>query len=354
MERPGQSLALLPSGIRLGPPNLRRRQVLTLALLFAAGVVNFFDRSSLAVANSTIRAHMHLSGTQMGWLLTAFSLAYGVAQLPLVALLPQFGARFVLGAGLALWSTAQALTGAVRGMPSFLALRALLGIGESPFYPAGVQSVGEWFPPGARGRATAVMSTSQTLGLAVAPPFLAWLILRTGWRAMFVLLGAAGLLVAAGWIAFYRTNTAPLPTDVPPDPGSSVPHQSGWSTLLRRRTVWGMMLGFGGINYTSWLYTSWIPGYLQTARHLSLVRTGWVASIPFLAGAAGMLLSGTTADRFAQHGLPLSTVHRTQIVAGMLTSAACTFCVARSGSTAAAVAGISGALFAIQFAGTSG
>ena len=335
-------------------PHLRRRQGLTLGLLFAAGVVNFFDRSSLAVANSTIRADMHLSGTQMGWLLTAFSLAYGIAQLPLVALLPQFGTRTVLGAGLALWSTAQALTGVVRGLPSFLALRVLLGVGESPFYPAGVQSVREWFPPEVRGRATAIMSMSQTLGLAVAPPFLAWLILRTGWRAMFILLGGAGLLVALAWIAFYRPNRSALALETDRPEASQVNGDRGWSTLLRRRTVWGMMLGFGGINYTNWLYTSWIPGYLQTARHLSLARTGWIASIPFLAGAAGMLLSGTTADRLSQHGFRLGTVHRSQIVAGMIISAGCTFFVARSGSTTAAVAGISGALFAIHFAGTSG
>ena len=195
---------------------------------------------------------------------------------------------------------------------------------------------------------------SQTLGLAVAPPFLAWLILRTGWRAMFVLLGLAGLVVALGWIAFYRNSVSARPTGDLPDPSSSQHRKSGWSSLLRRRTVWGMMLGFGGINYTNWLYTSWVPGYLQTARHLSLARTGWLASLPFLAGAAGMLLSGTTADRLLHHGLPLSTVHRSQIVVGMLLSAACTFSVARSASTPAAVAGISGALFAIHFAGTSG
>ena len=346
MKSMGQHV--VPSGEEL--PASRRRQTLTLSLLFAAGVINFFDRSSLAVANSTIRAEMHLSGTEMGWLLSAFSLAYGIAQLPLVALLPRFGTRAVLGTGLALWSAAQAATGFVRGLPSFLLLRVLLGAGEAPFYPAGVQTVREWFSPATRGRATAVMSMSQTLGLAVAPPLLTWLILRAGWRAMFVLLGGAGLLVAVAWIVFYRPRRKASP-------------RNSWETglateafriLLRRRTVWGMMLGFGGINYTNWLYTAWIPGYLQTARHLSLARTGWLASIPFLCGAAGMMLSGVSADGFARRGFRLTTVHRTQIIVGMIVSAASTSFVARSGSTGAAVVGISGALFAIHFAGTSG
>jgi MFS family permease len=115
-----------------------------------------------------------------------------------------------------------------------------------------------------------------------------------------------------------------------------------------------MMLGFGGINYTNWLYTAWLPGYLQAERHLSLAKSGWVAAVPFLAGALGMISSGTLADRLAHSGVPLTTVHRRNIVAGMIDSAASTFVVARSHSTQAAVAGISMALFFIHFAGTSG
>ncbi len=335
---------------QIAPRSLRLQQAITLPLLFLAGIVNFFDRASLSVANNTIRAEMHLSATEMGWLLSAFSLAYGISQLPLISLLPRFGTRAVLGGGLALWSSAQLLTGFIRSLPPFLALRVLLGIGESPFYPAGVQSVRDLFPTRTRGRATAVMSMSQTLGLAVAPPLLTWLILRSGWRAMFASLGVAGLAVAAAWIGLHRQHR-PVEdaTQATAAGGKSV-----WRLLLRQRSVWGAMLGFGGINYTNWLYTAWIPGYLQTARHLSLARTGWVAAVPFLAGAAGMFSSGSVTDMLARRGRPLTEVHRTNIVAGMVLSAASTFLVARSPSTTVAVAGISGALFFIHFAGTSG
>ncbi|MGI4829421.1 MAG: MFS transporter [Janthinobacterium lividum] len=344
---------------------LRTHQAITLSLLFLAGVINFFDRSSLSIANATIRTEMHLSATQMGWLLSAFSLAYGLAQLPLAGLMQRAGTRPVLGAGLTLWSTAQLLTGLVRALPSFLVLRVLLGIGESPFYPCGVQSVRDWFPERTRGRATAVMSMSQTLGLAVAPPVLSLLILSIGWRAMFMSLGVAGLLAALAWSTLYRSRDSTEHREAPPNavPPSSIPatgqavltaRENAWKILLRQRMVWGMMLGFGGINYTNWLYTAWLPGYLQSARHLSLAKTGWVAAIPFLAGAFGMLTSGMATDRLARAGARLSTVHRANIVLGMTASAASTFLVAHSGSTLHAVAGISGALFFIHFAGTSG
>jgi len=331
--------------------SLRSHQAITLSLLFLAGMVNFLDRSSLSIANTTIRAELHLNATQIGWLLSAFSLAYGFAQLPLIGLLDRAGTRSVLGAGLILWSTAQMLTGFVRSFSSFLLLRVFLGAGEAPFYPSGVRSVREWFSAETRGRATAVMSMSQTLGLAVAPPALTWLMLVLGWRTMFVLLGFSGLIVAAAWIAFHRARHD---TPFHQPEGGPATHEGAWKALLRQRTVWGMMLGFGGINYTNWLYTSWLPGYLQSERHLSLARSGWVAAIPFLAGALGMITSGTVADMLARSGIPLTKVHRGNLIVGMIISAASTFVVARSGSTLAAVAGISMALFFIHFAGTSG
>lgn len=326
----------------------RTGQRLSLALLFAAGVVNFFDRTALSVANTSVRAEMHLSATSMGWLLSAFSFAYGLAQLPLVAVLRRTGPRAVLGTGLVLWSTAQALTGFVGGMPTFLALRAVLGVGESPFYPCGVQVIREWFSDKTRGRATAVMNMSQTLGLAAAPPLLAWWLLRFGWRSMFVVLGLAGLLVGVLWVALYRSPVA-VDGEQP-----KAKHTGSWTVLLRYRMVWGMMLGFGGVNYTNWLYTSWLPGYLQAAHHLSLGKAGWFASVPFLSGAAGMLASGMTTDLLHRRGVPLTRAHRGNLIGGMLLSAASTFLVAQSATAMQAVAGVSAALFCIHFAGTSG
>jgi MFS transporter, ACS family, L-galactonate transporter len=244
------------------------------------------------------------------------------------------------------------VTGLVRGFPTFVLLRVLLGAGEAPFYPSGIRSTREWFTSATRARATAIMSSSQTIGLAVAPPILTWIMLRVGWRAMFIVLGASGLFVAAAWIAFHRarrdTTFRELET-----PSLTAP-ETAWKALIRQRTVWGMMLGWGGINYTVWLYLAWLPGYLQDQRHLSLARSGWVAALPFVAGAFGMISSGALSDRLARSGLLLTTVHRSNLVCGMIVSAASTFLVAHSQSTTQAVAGISIAIFFIHFAGTSG
>ena len=114
------------------------------------------------------------------------------------------------------------------------------------------------------------------------------------------------------------------------------------------------MLGFGGLNYTVWFYIAWLPDYLHRALHLSLSASGWLAAIPFIAGALGMLASGVSTDWQERKGIPLTTVHKRQIVVGMLVSAAATAATANVHSSGAAIACISGALFFIHFAGTSG
>ncbi len=287
----------------------------------------------------------------MGWLLSAFSLAYGFSQLPLLAILERFGTRPTLGAGLGLWSAAQMLTALVRGLGPFLALRVLLGAGEAPFYPCGVHVIREWFPPETRARATAFVNMSQTIALAAAPPLLTIVMLRFGWRWMFALLGAAGLLIGAAWMVWYAER-ANLDSVRKRAPAAHPP--SAWRVLLRHRTMWGMMLGWCGINYTVWLYTAWVPGYLESARHLSVGKSGWLAAIPFLFGTLGMALSGLVSDWSVRRGAPLPKVHRINLVVGMVLSAAGTLIVGRSETTPMAIGGISAALFFVHFAGTSG
>lgn len=318
-------------------------------LLFAAGVVNFFDRASLSVANTIIRAEMHLSATRIGWLLSAFSLAYGISQLLLLPLLERVGNRRAVGAGLGLWSAAQLLTGLVRGMGTFFGLRVLLGAGEAPFYPCGMHIVREQFSDRTRARATAFFNMSQTLAMAAAPPVLTLVMLRFGWRWMFSSLGIAGLLVTAAWL---RRNGEGA-THPRGDATNAMP-AGAWKRLLRRKTMWGMMLGWSGINYTVWLYTAWVPGYLEASRHLDIAKAGWLAAIPFLFGAVGMALSGILSDWMVRRGVGLATVHRFSLIIGMILSSAGTSVVGHSHTTAIAIAGISAALFFVHFAGTSG
>ncbi|HEC2580123.1 MFS transporter [Raoultella ornithinolytica] len=341
------------------PARIRRVQNVTLVLLFIAGIVNFLDRSSLSVAGEAIRGDLGLSATEFGVLLSAFSLSYGFAQLPSGMLLDRFGPRIVLGAGLIFWSLMQALTGMVNSFSHFILLRIGLGIGEAPFMPAGVKSINDWYVQKERGTAVGIFNSSTVLGQAIAPPALVLMQIAWGWRTMFVVIGLAGIVVGLCWYAWYRNRAQfDLQQDERLYLAASVQARptlnfSEWLGLFKRRTTWGMILGFSGVNYTGWLYIAWLPGYLQAQQGLSLAKTGWVAAIPFLAAAVGMWVNGIVVDALARRGYDLAKTRKTAIVVGLLLSALGTLLVVQSSSPAQAVAFISMALFCVHFAGTS-
>lgn len=341
------------------PARIRRVQNVTLVLLFIAGIVNFLDRSSLSVAGEAIRGDLGLSAIEFGVLLSAFSLSYGFAQLPSGMLLDRFGPRIVLGAGLIFWSLMQALTGMVNSFSHFILLRIGLGIGEAPFMPAGVKSINDWYVQKERGTAVGIFNSSTVLGQAIAPPALVLMQIAWGWRTMFVVIGLAGIVVGLCWYAWYRNRAQfDLQQDerlylAAPVQARPTLNFSEWLGLFKRRTTWGMILGFSGVNYTGWLYIAWLPGYLQAQQGLSLAKTGWVAAIPFLAAAVGMWVNGIVVDALARRGYDLAKTRKTAIVVGLLLSALGTLLVVQSSSPAQAVAFISMALFCVHFAGTS-
>lgn len=338
---------------------IRRIQTITLILLFIAGIVNFLDRSSLSVAGEAIREELSLSATEFGVLLSAFSLSYGLAQLPSGILIDRFGSRIVLGAGLICWSALQAATGLVNSFSHFIMLRIGLGIGEAPFMPAGVKSISEWYTSRERGIPLGIFNSSTVLGQAIAPPVLVVMQLAWGWRTMFVVIGLAGIIVGICWYAWYRNRSQlELTTSEKEylpviDSKRNKLSFNEWLSLFRHKTTWGMILGFSGVNYTGWLYIAWLPGYLQVEQGFSLAKTGWVAAIPFLAAAVGMWTNGIIMDKLAKAGYSQMKTRKVSIVVGLTLSALGTLLVVGSGSSVQAVAFISLALFCIHFAGTS-
>lgn len=287
-----------PDGLVQRSTRIKRIQTTAMLLLFFAAVINYLDRSSLSVANLTIREELGLSATEIGALLSVFSLAYGIAQLPCGPLLDRKGPRLMLGLGMFFWSLFQAMSGMVHSFTQFVLVRIGMGIGEAPMNPCGVKVINDWFNIKERGRPMGFFNAASTIGVAVSPPILAAMMLVMGWRGMFITIGVLGIFLAIGWYMLYRNREHVELTAVEQaylNAGSVNARRdplsfAEWRSLFRNRTMWGMMLGFSGINYTAWLYLAWLPGYLQTAYNLDLKSTGLMAAIPFLFGAAGMLV----------------------------------------------------------------
>ena len=208
MDIQGEEMAI--SEAMTATPRVKSIQRTALAMLVVAGVINYVDRATLAVANPLIRDDLHLSIADMGYLLSAFLWAYAFAQLPTGAMVDKLGPRFLLTCGLSLWSFAQLLGGLVQSFGQFFSARLLLGVGEAPQFPTGARVVRDWFNPRDRGLATGIFNCASSLGTAIAVPLLTFLMLSFGWRVMFMIMGIAGLAMAAVWYAFYRN-----PTEVP-------------------------------------------------------------------------------------------------------------------------------------------
>ncbi len=334
-------------------PRLRRVQRTALVLLVASGAVNYVDRATLAVANPLVRHDLGISLRGMGLLLSAFLWAYAFSQLPAGALVDRFGPRRVLSLGVALWSAAQILGGLVSGFGQFFAARMLLGVGEAPQSPASARVVRDWFNIRARGTATGIWNCSSTLGSAIAVPLVTLMMLQFGWRWMFALMGIAGILLATGFYALHRdpdevalTSAERAHLDEGGGPGGPVTLHE-WRRLFAFRTSWGMIAGFFGCIYVLWIYNAWLPGYLETDRHMSIGRTGWVAAIPFLFGVVGSLVGGRLVDWLVARGVSPINSRKYPMALALLGTALFTVITAEVGSNAIAIGCISISLFLI-------
>lgn len=340
-------------------PRLGRIQRIAVTFLMLAGIVNYLDRSTLSIANHSVSGELGLSASQMGLLLSAFSFAYAFSQLPVGALLDRFGARLMLGLGMLVWSVAQLCGGLVQTLQQFLVARIALGIGEAPQFPAGAKVVSEWFALRERGRPTGIFTTSSTIGPALAPPILTGLLLAFGWRWMFVVMGVLGLAVALGWYIVYRNRgdvtlaeeeVVHLTEDEPHARAERRMTFAEWRGLFSSPTTWGMIFGFMGVIYMVWLYLTWLPAYLEHERHLSIAKTGWVVSIPYLFGTLGMLSSGYVADGLMARGMAPIRSRKWPICTGLICAAVFTVPAAFTPNTTLAIVYLSLAMYFVNMA----
>ena len=335
-------------------------QKTALAMLVLSGVINYIDRATLAVANPLIRQDLGLSIADMGYLLSAFLWSYAFAQLPCGAMVDKLGPRKLLAFGLSAWSIAQVLGGLVSNFTQFFSARLLLGVGEAPQFPTGARVVRDWFNPRDRGLATGVFNCASSLGTAIAVPLLTFLMLAFGWRSMFIIMGVAGLLAAALWYTVYRN-----PTDValtaeenayrtqgdPPGQRTRVTFAE-WKQLFRFRTTWGMIGGYFGTIYLTWIYTAWLPGYLELERHMSVKYTGIAAAIPFAWGVVGGLSGGYLADFLVRKGVSPMNSRKYPCAIALFGTACFTLAAAYVESNTLAIACISASLFLVYVTST--
>ena len=279
-------------------PSATRLVLLVTAALF----INYIDRGNLATAAPLLQDELQLSASQLGFLLSAFYYGYVLCMAPAGWLAERYGAHKVLAAGLVIWSISTLATGLVHGFVALLALRVLLGVGESVAFPCASKVFASSVKVEHLGVANGVLGFGYLVGPAVGTLLGGYLMSIYGWRPVFILFGALSLLWLWPW-SKVKVALSPkagvIDRDVPP-----------FGLILRQRALWGASLGHFAANYSFYFILSWLPFYLVKERGFSMGTMALIASWAYLLNAMSALFMGWLADRWIRNGRSANGVYK--------------------------------------------
>lgn len=321
-----QTTAAAASGVR---PS--RRRIGILALLAVGTMINYLDRTVLGIAAPQLTAELGIDAAMMGIVFSAFAWTYALAQIPGGIFLDRFGNKVTYFLALTLWSLFTMFHGLAVGLKSLLLCRFGLGVSEAPCFPVNSRVVSAWFPQQERAKATAVYTVGEYLGLACFAPLLFWIMGSFGWRALFISVGAAGVLFALVWWRCYRephedkhlnqlerehiVNGGGMSTGAEQHTAFSWPLVR---QLLAKRQILGASIGQFAGNTVLVFFLTWFPTYLATERHMPWIKVGFFAIMPFLAAAGGVMFGGWVSDKLLKATGSANLGRKLPIITGLL------------------------------------
>ncbi len=310
---------------------------LILAMIFLVTIFNYVDRATLSIAAPILRKDLGFDAVSMGVAFSAFGWAYTAMQIPGGIILDRFGSRIVLGISLVAWSVLTFLQGFVDMFSSALLalfiLRFLMGVAESPAFPANNRLTVMWFPRQERGMATAIFQSAQYAALALFTPIMVWLLSTWGWQHVFFFTGGAGIVIGLLWFWIVqepsrhkRVNQAELDYIAAGDGLATIgdaPTPFSWGqlkTIGANRMMLGIYLGQFCLTSITWFFLTWFPTYLIEAKGMTILKVGIAAAIPAVAGCLGGITGGVWSDWLLRRGHSLTVARKTPIICGLLLS----------------------------------
>ncbi|MTV39843.1 MFS transporter [Duganella radicis] len=332
-------------------PQATRVRWMILAILFAVTTINYADRATIAIAGPELKKLLGLSPVQMGFVFSAFAWSYVLAQLPGGWLLDRFGSKVTYFFSIFLWSLFTMLMGGVgfftgaAAVAALFTLRLLIGAAEAPSFPGNSRIASAWFPTNERGTAAAIFNSAQYFATVLFAPIMGWLVHSFGWESVFFVMGGLGIVMAFIWL-----KTVYGPKDHPKANAAELAYiEAGgalvdlesknkvaattkldtWACikqLLGNRMLLGVYIGQYCINTLTYFFLTWFPVYLVQERHMTILKAGFVAALPAVAGFLGGVLGGVISDRLIKAGKSQSVARKTPIVCGMLLSTTMIIC----------------------------
>ncbi len=302
------------------------------SLLSLVLFINYVDRGAVPTAAPLIQHDLHLTNEQLGRLFSAFFWVYALIQIPVGWLAERYGAHRVLAAGLVIWASATALTGATSSFAMLIALRMLLGLGESAGFPCVSKLLASVVPIGGLGKANGIVGFGYLIGPGVGIFAAGLLIDQFGWRGTFLVFGLLSLLWLVPW-AFVK-----LPTAATARSDASTPT---WGMILKQRGLWGTTLGLFSSNYLWYFMLSWLPGYLVKERGFSMHEMEHLGTLGYLINGLSALLMGWGIDRYVARSGTANFGYKLVMVVSHSGSVVCMLAMAM-GSQSTALAGMFG------------
>ena len=277
-------------------------------LVSIAIAISYFDRQTLPVAISAIQHNIPLSNEQFSWLQTGFLLSYAAMYVIGGRLLDWLGTRRGFLLIMLWWSLACTLHALAAGFVLLLVARFLLGAGEGGGFPAATRVVAEWIPARERSTAMGLINGGTAIGSLLAPPIIGFILLHSGWRAVFVASGAAGLLWVGWWTLTYRPNRETISLNTAD--ARVLGHELSWLDVVRLRNVQTFVFAKFMSDAAWYFLLFWLPKYLYDARGFDIKQVSYYAWIPYAASGVGSFLGGWFSSSLLHHGKSLDTARK--------------------------------------------
>ena len=281
-----------------------RTRYIVLAGLCGAAALAYLVRNGVAPAESTMRAELGLTKEQSGMMMSAFFWPYALCQIPAAMLAQRMGTRWALPLYAVLWSLATAGL-ALGSLGMMTASRAFMGVAQAGLVPVAVSVMARWFPRTAQASASGAFSGCMSAGSIIAAPLTAWFVVTSGWRWMFVLYAIPGVLWAVWFVWWHRDEPAEHPA-VNEAERELIEHNSQKAAGTASAMPWRLLVTSPAILFLCAqqfcraagyiFFASWFATYLQEARHVTILGSGWLTTLPLLADVTGCMFGGVLSD----------------------------------------------------------
>ena len=288
---------------------------LLIVWIFVMSSVGFLDRVNISIASDYIVREYHLTNIQLGYIFSAFVFGYALCQAPGGRVSDRYGARRVITLATLWWAVFTSLATAIprdiaHVAAAFIAVRFMLGVGESVIYPASNRVVAKWIPTHERGRANGVIFAGVGAGAAVTPPLITYIMLRGGWRLSFWVSALIGVAAGMVWLWLARDNPEDHPWVGEREMGvirSGLPNAEDqpkgmlpWRCILGCKDFLLVTYSYFCYGYVAYIFFTWFFRYLSTVRGLNLRESSYFTTLPFIAMAVCSPLGGVISDRITR------------------------------------------------------